>query len=241
MSKIPKNPAEIFQEITDDYKNVFGDELKSIILYGSAAKGDYLYKKSDINFLIILTEQGINDIKKCLPLIPKWQKRNVSTPLFLTQNYIYSSLDTFPIEFLDINTSYQVIYGEDIIKTIEIEEEDLRYQCERELRGKLLHLREGFLTFAANPQQLNLLISQSLSAFTKIFIALLKLADVNIPLKKTEILNKISEVFELDHTVFQQLLDIRKNNKKLSKQKLHILMEQYILEIGKLTKKVDNL
>ena len=88
MSKIPRIPSDIFQQITDDYKKILEDDLISIILFGSGAIGDYQYKKSDINFLIILTEDGINNLKKCLPLIAKWKKRNVSTPLFLTKEYM---------------------------------------------------------------------------------------------------------------------------------------------------------
>ena len=51
MAKIPRSPDEIFDEFTKDIKDLFGEELLSILLYGSGAKGEYIYKKSDINFL----------------------------------------------------------------------------------------------------------------------------------------------------------------------------------------------
>ena len=35
MAKVPKNPEEIFEEFRDDFKNVFGSDLISIILYGA--------------------------------------------------------------------------------------------------------------------------------------------------------------------------------------------------------------
>ena len=241
MPKIPKKPSDIFQEITDNYKNIFEDDLISIILYGSGAKGEYQYKISDINFIIILTENGIDNLQKCLPLIPKWQRRNVSTPLFLTEKYINSSLDTFPIEFLNMNMNYQLVYGEDLLAAIEIEEEDLRLQCERELRGKLLHLREEFLNSARYPRQLKTLISQSISAFTSIFTILLKLANVDLPTKREDIFKKTAEIFNLNYSIFEVLLQIRDKKKKISKQQLHTLIEQYIREIKKLTQAVDKL
>ena len=239
MFKIPRKPADIFQEITEDYKNVFGDDLLSITLYGSAAKGEYLYKKSDINFVITLTEKGIDNLIRCLPLIPKWQKRNVSTPLLLTKEYIESSLDTFPIEFLNMNMNYQVIYGDDVLKDILIEEEDLRLQCEQELRRKLLYLRKEFLNSAANTGQLKILISQSMATFTSIFSTLLKLADFDVPRKRADVFKKIAEVYRLNYAVFDDLLQIREKKKKVAKQQLHTLMEQYILEIRKVTQAVD--
>ncbi len=77
MPKIPKDPEQIFHEFTLDYKNIFEDDLVAIILYGSAVSGEYRHKKSDINFLIVLTEQGIRNLKKSLPVVSKWKKRRV--------------------------------------------------------------------------------------------------------------------------------------------------------------------
>ena len=47
---------EVFaKNFANDVQNIFGNEVVSIALYGSAARGDYHPKKSDVNFLIILT------------------------------------------------------------------------------------------------------------------------------------------------------------------------------------------
>ncbi|GAI77948.1 unnamed protein product, partial [marine sediment metagenome] len=46
MGKIPKKPEEIFSEITDDFKRLFGNDLISITLYGSGAGDNYIPEKS---------------------------------------------------------------------------------------------------------------------------------------------------------------------------------------------------
>ena len=69
MPKIPNDPKEIFNEITKDYQDIYGKNLVSIILYGSAASGSYIPKKSDINFLIVLTEEGIQLVNEALEVI----------------------------------------------------------------------------------------------------------------------------------------------------------------------------
>ena len=239
MAKIPKNPSDIFDEFTTDFKNIYGDDLVSIILYGSAARGEYTPKKSDINFLIVLTEQGIADLRKCLSIIPKWEKRNVTTPLFVTKKYIQESLDSFPIEFLGMRMHNQLIYGEDVMQAVEVEEEDLRLACEREMKGKLLHLREGFLSAANNKRNMKTLISQSIAAFTTIFSAILSLKDVTLTGKRRELFLKMAEEFDLNKKVFDDLMSVRENSIKLSKMDLINLMERYIREIDKLTDMVD--
>ena len=97
MTKIPQSPEEIFTEFSNNIKQLFNDDLVSIVLYGSGAKGEYVRKKSDINFLVVLTEDGIKKLSGAFALVKKWNKRNVAVPLFLTREYIESSLDSFPI------------------------------------------------------------------------------------------------------------------------------------------------
>lgn len=241
MPKIPKDPQEIFQEFTQDYQKLYGEDLISIILYGSAAKGEYVYKKSDINFLIILSEKGIENLRKSLDLVPKWKKRNVATPLFLTKSYIETSLDSFPIEFLDMKEHHQLIYGEDVLKDIDINLKYLRLQCEREVKSKLLHLRQAYLNTHGKRKHMETLISRSIITFASIFRALLKLKGKEIPARKREVILSTSEEFGLDKETFEKLLKIRENRLKLSPQELSSLIKDYIEQIRELSQRVDQM
>ena len=80
-------PEEIFTEITQDYQRVFGPHLISIILYGSGAGEDYLPGKSDLNFLITLTDQGIERLDLAIETVARWRKRNVAIPFFMTRSW----------------------------------------------------------------------------------------------------------------------------------------------------------
>jgi len=241
MSKIPKSPEDIFQEFTNDFKNVFGENLASIILYGSAARGEYVYKRSDINFLVVLTDQGMGQLSKALPLVHKWAKRKVSTPLILSKHYIDSSLDSFPIEFLTMKQQYKLVFGEDVLDEIDVAVDHLRLQCERELRGKLLHLRESYLVTNGNLQQIKNLIRITVPTFASIFSALLHLKEEAAAGSKNQIFEKTTEVFDLDKSVFEKILQVREKTLKLKKEEINLLMQQYIEQIRKLTNIVDKL
>lgn len=241
MSKIPKRPEDIFQPFIADFKAAFGDELISIILYGSAARGEYVYKKSDINFLMVLSDAGIQRLRAALALIPRWQKRRVTTPLMLTESYIQSALDSFPIEFLSMKQHYQVVYGRDVLADIIIDAEHLRLQCERELRGKLLHLREGYLNTQGKAQKIKDLIRSSLPAFASLFSALLHLKNIEAPALKHQLFARTAEVFGLDQTLFRKILTFKDDNIKLNAEQLSQLLEDYIEQIRKMTQLVDQL
>lgn len=241
MAKVPHDPKEIFEEITKDYQAVYGKELNAILLYGSAASGNYIRKKSDINFLIVLTDEGIGQLQKSFKTVEKWYKRKVSTPLFLTESYISSSLDSFPIEFLNMQKSYQVVFGEDVLQGLDFDKHHLRLQCEKELKGKLLHLRQGFLESGGKTKNLTVIIGRSLTAFISIFRALLYLKDKGVAGELRNIISLVSQEFGIDEQTFVTLLKIKEGTEKLSSKALSALFENYIREIRKLANTVDQL
>lgn len=241
MGKIPKDPNEIFEEITKDYQIAFGNDLVSIALYGSGATGDYVPKKSDLNFLIALTEEGINALERSLEVVSRWRKRKVSTPLFLTKSYITSSLDTFPIEFLNMKMNHILVFGEDVLANLSFEKGNLRVQCERELKAKLLQLRQGYLDASKRVRNLRLLIASSIPAFIAIFRALLYLKDTEVPARREEIVSRVCEEFDLDHGLFSTLLSIKDREKRLSKGEMDWLIQRYITEVRRLSLIVDKM
>ena len=241
MGKIPKDPNEIFEEITKDYQIAFGNDLVSIALYGSGATGDYVPKKSDLNFLIALTEEGINALERSLEVVSRWRKRKVSTPLFLTKSYITSSLDTFPIEFLNMKMNHILVFGEDVLANLSFEKGDLRVQCERELKAKLLHLRKGYLETSQRAVNMRLLIAHSIPAFIAIFRALLYLKDIEVSGKREDTVSRVCEEFDLDHGLFSALISLKDKGGKFSKGEIDWLMHRYISEVRRLSLIVDKM
>ena len=241
MGKIPNRPEEIFDELKQDYTALFGDDLVAIILYGSGARGEYVPKKSDINLLIVLSDKGIERLGDATDAVAKWRKRNVRVPLVMTRGYVESSLDAFPLEFFNIKSAYQVIHGEDILKDVVIQKEDLRLQCERELKAKLLLLRESFLEANNKSHLLRELVAQSLSAFISIFKALLYLKGDEVPEKNEAVLSATVQSFGLDREIFQTLWYIKRGEKKSDRGALKEIVQKYISEIRGLSTQVDQM
>ena len=241
MPKAPKNPEEVFDVFVKDLQEDYGSDLVSIILYGSGARGEYIPGKSDINFLVLLTEEGINNLSKAIPIVSKWHKHRVSTPLFLTEAYIKSSLDTFPIEFINIKSAHQVIYGKDVLQDLAFGKNFVRLQCERELKGKLLQLREHFLETEGNRGRIEELINGSLSTFFSLFQAVLFLLDKEPVIDKQTLIASMAEKTGLDQELFLELVAIKEGRKKLASGETLPFMEKYIKEIRKLSAFVDQM
>ena len=241
MGKIPKRPEEIFQEFTRDYQAIFRDDLKSIILYGSGARGQYIPKKSDLNFLIVLTEAAMDRLRETFPLIRKWRKRRVNIPLFLTEEYIASSLDSFPVEFLNLRDSHVLVFGRDVLEELPFDKKNIRLQCERELKGKLLLLREAFLDSEGKARGLGQVSSTSLTAFLSLFRALLFLRDREIPRHNDELISTTAKEIGFDENPFMEVLRVREGKAKPRREQMEGIVEKYLQAIRELWKNVDQL
>ncbi len=241
MIRVPKNPEDIYDDFTKDWQDMFPSQVQSIILYGSAARGDYVPGKSDINFLIVLSDEAIKSIRKAIPLVQKWRKKAVSAPLLLSPNYIQHSLDSFPIEFLSMKLHHRTIFGEDVLENLQLHPEHVRLQLEREFKGKLLHLREGLLIHGDHRDNLLELLYRSMKTFLPIFEGFLYLLDETIPAKRRELVQKVVARVLGNAAIFEEIFKAMEQKIRLHKEELLTLFEGYIGEIERIANYVDRL
>src|SRR5271157_210920 len=228
MAKVPKNPKEIFEEFTDDFKKVFGSDLISIILYGSGASGHYVPGKSDINFLIILSERGIDNLDRAFSTVARWRKRKVAIPLFMTKAEILSSRDTYPIEFLSMKKHYVTVNGEDVLAGLSFEPSHLRLQSDREFKGKLVHLRRGFLGAEGQARQIRELIKASFTAFISIFRALLCIKGIDTPQARREVISAVAREYSVDPAIFLKCADIKEDIDRSADYEIQNVFKDYV-------------
>jgi hypothetical protein len=236
MSRYPASPAEIADEFVQDYQNLFNENLIAVIQYGS-----YTAKKTEINFMIVITETAMASIHRVLECVKKWQKRSVAVPLFVTEEYVDSSLDSFPLEFSNLQQAHQLLYGKDILAGLTISREHLRLQCEAQIKGKLLHLRAEFLATLGNAAEIRRLIRATVPAFTAVFKGLLSLKNIPAPRQSDEIVLKTVEAFSLDASVLTRVLEVGQGDSKATAPELIALCENYIAEIRKLAFTIDQI
>jgi hypothetical protein len=110
-----------------------------------------------------------------------WRKGSREPPLILSRAEWERASDAFPIEITDIRLSYQVLRGPDPLQGIQVDRTDLRKALEREFRGKLLRLRQGYATHAPDPKALGTLALQSAATILVLLRGALTLIGKSVP------------------------------------------------------------
>ena len=241
MSIMQEKPEDVFQIVAEDCKKIFGSDLISIILYGSGARADYIPKRSDLNFMIVLTEQGLASLDGVMGAVKHWQRYHVAIPLFITKCYLVDSLDSYPIEFLNIKRRYKIIYGEDILLGLSFDNHHIRLQIERELRGKLLHLRSGWLETRDKAKNLRKLIAVSLTAFVSLFCALLYMKQMELPEGNIDVITAAGDALGFDAGVFLDCEKIHRGSDHFSSDEIKVIFRKYLKQVEQLCNRIDRL
>ena len=225
----------------DEILNNYTDNVHSLYVTGSALTKDFDPKLSDINSVIVLKKMDLKFLELIAPLGKKYGKKRVSAPLIMTPEYIANSLDVFPIEFLNIQILHKAVYGEDSFKDIEIKRDDLRHQCERELKVKLIGLRQGYIASSGDRRILTDGFVNSFSGYIPLFRGIILLLGKEPPKEISDVLNALEEATGVNTMVFHEVLREKKERIKLSIEKLNTIFEDYYKSIETLGHIVDEI
>ena len=217
------------------------DKLHSVHLVGSALTQDYDPKTSDVNSVVILKKMDLKFLELLAPLGKKYGKKGVAAPLIMTPTYIHKSLDVFPIELLNMKLIHQTVFGEDIFQDVNIEKSNLRHQCERELKVKLIGLRQGYISAAGDRKILARGFIDSISGYMPLFKGIIYLLGKEVPRNNSDILSVLEEVSGVPTDVFKLVLNHKRQKTKPTIEQLNSVFEDYYEAIEKLGEIADAL
>lgn len=134
-----------FDKLIEKLKKAYGQRLVSVLVYGSCAEEKCSIVCPDINSIVIIDKLEAADLEALQPLLKDWAKTKSPVPLFMDREEWFNSTDVYPIEYSDIKARYRIVYGEDIVAPIALDNNNLRHQCEYELKSLLIKLRQNYV------------------------------------------------------------------------------------------------
>ncbi len=152
-------------ELVSRLKEAAGKNLESVILYGSAARGEFRPGTSDLNVLCTLVHIDVNEMQRLAPAVGWWVcEMKEPAPLFFLTEELRHSTDVFAIESLDVKRSHRVLFGRDVASDLHIPMNLHRVEVEHELRLLLLRLRQHLLHVGRNELELLAVLKRSISS-----------------------------------------------------------------------------
>ena len=200
----------ILKSMLGSLRSSLGTRLKSVVLYGSAARGDFDDRTSDLNLILVLEDLEPSTLEALTGALRDWRARGQPTPRLFSPDLIRRSADVFPIEFLDIQAAHVALEGEDPFDGLPVGRDNLRLQCERELREKMMRLREGYAEASGSEREVKRLIAASYGSFAALFRGCLHLLGPAPPARGDDAVGEFCRRTGLDARPFEAAARLRR-------------------------------
>lgn len=231
----------VLNQLVEKLTGLHGDRLVSVVLYGSAAVGDYHGRYSDLNIFCVLRQVSVRELAESQSIFEWWRGLGNPAPLLMSEEEVVSCTDCFPIEFHDILQRHRLLHGKDVLSGLAVDDSFYRAQVEHELRAKLLRLRQKAAGVLSDKSLLLRLLADSLSTFCVLMRHALLLGGHEGAWQKRDIVRQAGEVLSLDTQPFEILLELREEKRKPREIDAVPLLERYLKEIQVVIDAVDRL
>lgn len=238
-AKLPKKLYDVLGDLAGRLSAIYGEGLVSVILYGSAASGEYSRRHSNINLAIILSDTSMANIAKAKSTI-NMRSFAMINPVFFTEDYLKRSVDVFPIEFLDMKENHIVLRGKDLVNALNIDTRNLRFQCEQELKSKLLNIKGAYLK-SRGRSSLEGILFKYFTSVMHIVRNLVRLKGKTPAYAKEDILEEVYVLFNIDTGNMRKILAAKNRAIKLSRDETERLLFAFTSDLEKITAEVDRL
>jgi len=145
------------------------------------------------------------------------------------------------MEFHDIKERHCILFGENVIANLEVDNRFYRAMVEHELRAKMLRLRQKAGGVLSENDLLLRLMADSVSTFCVLFRHALLLGGEQPLFGKREVVEAASNRFGVDATPFSTLLDLRDEKVKPKDIQPGPLFTEYLRQIQVVVDAVDQL
>jgi hypothetical protein len=235
--KLQEKISPFFHEILQNS----APNIHSIHLVGRVLTGDYPEQAPEIDSVIVLKKMDLAFLDVLTPLGQKYRQQGIAAPLIMDPAYLRSSVDVFPLEFLNFKLLHRTIYGEDLLAGLAINKEELRYQCEREIKGKLIWLHRIYLSALGDRKVLAADIVRHFGGYLPLFRGILYLMGQDPPPALKAALDLLFQRTGAETEVYEEIYAIKQNLAKPSKEELTAIFERFYRATEKLAEVVDGL
>jgi predicted nucleotidyltransferase len=229
------------EEFTKRLSAALGENLVSLVLFGSAARGTHVEGRSDLNTLLIVRDATVARLHAAAPAVAEWAKAGEPPPLIFAESEWRSCADVFAIEVEDMREAHRLLAGRDPFDAVVTRRSDLRRELEHEARGKVLRLRTEYAAAAADGKALERLLVHSAGTFFILFRAALRLTGGAPPASHDALVKETAAATDLDPAAFEWVLAALGGRKPPPLKPYDPIAGRYVDTMEKLADWVDKL
>jgi len=241
LETLPDEVRQTLRSYVKDTATLFGGVVQSIVLYGSAARGDYLPGRSNLNVMMVLATLELDGLKRYAKAHRRWSAERIVVPLFLTESDLDISRELYPLEYVEMQEHHVVLAGRDPFAGQPVDLGRMAMQCEQEIHGNLLRLRQRFVEGGGTIEAIGILLPLSLTALLPCLRGLYRVLRAPIPSAADLLLPDVSATLQVDAAALQDVWNFKRGVISPGPMEMPRLFERYVSALEQLMRRVKTM
>ncbi len=154
-----KRVANLLPQVTEKLKECHGENLVSLILFGSAAE-DRLRDTSDVNLLIILKKFQETEVDNSREVLRVAKAAIDLSVMYLLESELILASEAFAVKFQDIRRRHVVLHGSHLLEKIQVSQDVIIHRLKQVLLNMTLRMRERYVLVGQREDQLQNIIAE---------------------------------------------------------------------------------
>jgi hypothetical protein len=196
-------------EFVTRVQDAAGENLQSVVLFGSAVAGEFSEKHSDLNILCLLERTGVNELSQLHPVVAWWIAEGNRAPLIFTFDELMRSASLFAIGMCDLKNYHRILFGPDWLEDFRPPMHLHPLQVQRDLHRERLELRQAILAAPVKSKVHFEIMLSSVSRLCNLFRHAAMAAGEPPPQSKRESVAAMAVWTGADPSGFEAILDFR--------------------------------
>ncbi len=207
MDRIVEPMRQPIRQYAEQVRQLAGANGLSLTIFGAVTAGIFDRNRHTVRNVLVLTSVDLAMLRQLAQSGAKLGKARISAPLIMTPEYIQASLDTFPLELIEIQQCHVTLFGDDYFNERSFNDNHVRLQCERELKAILIGLRQGLLASAGRDKFLGAMEIDVSERLIRTFRGLLWLKDQKEAKPSHEVVSQIEHLLGKEFPGVRSTLD----------------------------------
>lgn len=220
-------------------EDILGDNLLSVMMFGSQVSVEPEKLKSNINLMIVLDHLTSDDLKNISKPVKKWVKAKNPIPVVMGKAEWYSSFDVYALEYSDIKEKHRVVYGTNFAKDINVDKHYLRLQCESELKSLYLKFRNSYLLNMNRDGEMKKLANNVIKTLLVIFRGVIRLKGDLVPEASEYIILQAANYMDIDCNLLIKMAKIRENQDAYGNQEIREVSAKLVSVLQDILRQLD--
>lgn len=222
LNRLPASVRNQLEEMRSALVAALGNRLDSILVHGSAARGDFEEGRSDVDVIVVLSDTSLDALEALSnPLGLARNSGRVET-MILKSSEVAGAADVFPLFYDDVKECHVVLWGSDPFAGLEVSVDHKRLRIKQELREAKIRMRRAVADGLGSDTVLAGTLQRKVKQLRSPLRALMALHGERIGHGLPEVLAACGKRLGLDlgplvdvrpapraaHAVYRQLLDV---------------------------------